>query len=106
MKSSLPWSGDAPASLVVVAPQPERSAAVPSSAARSGAIAALRRVPRIDRLNGLGAGCVDREDLVESRDLEDLRDVPVAADERDLAAVRAEPLDAPDQHAEGRRVDE
>ena len=31
---------------------------------------------------------VDREDAVETGDLEDLRDVPVAADERELAVVR------------------
>src|SRR5207248_9639813 len=49
---------------------------------------------------------IDREDAVEPRDLEDLRDVPVAADERELAVVRAEALDAADEDAEGRRVDE
>src|SRR5438045_2093441 len=51
-------------------------------------------------------GREDREDAVEPRDLEDLRDVPVAADERQLAVVRAEALDAADEDAEGRGVDE
>src|SRR4029079_6979619 len=49
---------------------------------------------------------IDREDPVETRDLEDLRDVPVAADERELAVVRAQPLHAADENAEGGRVDE
>ena len=49
---------------------------------------------------------VDREDAVEAGDLEDLRDVPVAADERQLAVVRAQALDPADEDAERRRVDE
>src|SRR6516225_12442449 len=49
---------------------------------------------------------MNREDAVEAGDLEDLGDVPVAADERELAVVRAEPLDAADEHSERRRVDE
>src|SRR3954453_4709292 len=52
------------------------------------------------------AGRVDREDAVESCDLEDLRDVAVAADERELPLVRAQPLDPADEHAERGRVDE
>ena len=59
---------------------------------------------------GLGeclvAGRIDREDAVEPGDLEDLRDVPVAADEREPAFLGAEPLDAADEHAERCRVDE
>jgi hypothetical protein len=49
---------------------------------------------------------VDREDPVETGDLEDLRDVPVAADERELAVVRAKTLHAPHEHPERGRVDE
>src|SRR6185437_2390314 len=56
--------------------------------------------------HGLVAGRVDREDAVETGDLEDLRDVPVAADKRELAVVRAEPLHAADEDAERRGVDE
>ena len=52
------------------------------------------------------AGPVDREDAVEAGDFEDLRDVPVAADERELPVVRAQALDPSDEHAEGGRVDE
>src|SRR5512140_1262 len=52
------------------------------------------------------ARAVDREDAVEAGDLEDLRDVPVAADERELAVVRAQALHAADEDAERRRVDE
>jgi hypothetical protein len=35
-----------------------------------------------------------------------LRDVAVAADERQLPVIRPKALDAPDEHAERRRVDE
>src|SRR4051812_48700241 len=49
---------------------------------------------------------MDREDAVEAGDLEDLRDVAVAADERKLTLVRAEALYATDEHAERGRVDE
>src|SRR5205085_12163116 len=49
---------------------------------------------------------VDREDAVEAGDLEDLGDVPAVADERELAVVRPEPLDAADEDSQGRRVDE
>src|SRR5437764_2808144 len=49
---------------------------------------------------------IDREHAVETGDLEDLRDVAVAAHERELAVVRAQPLDAADEHPEGGRVDE
>src|SRR5262249_31104795 len=58
------------------------------------------------RRHGLLARGVDREHLVEAGDLEDLRDVAVAADQRELAVVRPQPLDAADEHAERRRVDE
>src|SRR5207247_68477 len=53
----------------------------------------LRRRPRSD---GFVPGRVDREDAVEARDLEDLRDVAVAADERELAVVLAQALHAAD----------
>src|SRR5581483_10698445 len=49
---------------------------------------------------------VNREDLVEAGDLEDLCDVAVAADERELAVVRPQALHAADEDAERRRVDE
>src|SRR5207253_8647648 len=48
----------------------------------------------------------DREDTVEAGDFEDLRDVPIATDDRELAIVRAEPLHAAHEDPEGRRVDE
>src|SRR5262249_54858433 len=54
----------------------------------------------------LVAGRIDREHAVEAGDLEDLRDVPVATDQGELAVVRAQPLDAPDEDAERRRIDE
>src|SRR5918995_580145 len=49
---------------------------------------------------------MDREDAVETGDLEDLGDVAVAAHERQLALIRAQALDAADEHAERGRVDE
>src|SRR5436309_14405097 len=65
-----------------------------------------RLVGRFHVGDGLDAGRVDREHAVEPGDLEDLRDVPVAADERELPLVRTQPFDATDEHAEGGRVDE
>src|SRR4051812_876526 len=49
---------------------------------------------------------MNREDAVEARDLEDLADVLVRADDRQRAARGAQALDATDQHTEGGRVDE
>src|SRR4051812_1705979 len=49
---------------------------------------------------------MDREDAVEPCDLEDLADVLVGADDRERAAGRAQALDASDEDAQGRRVDE
>src|SRR3954453_6889259 len=69
----------------------------------SGGRSASRRT---DLRDGFVAGRVNGEHTVESGDLEDLRDVAVAADERELAVVRAEALDPADEHAERRRVDE
>src|SRR5262249_34940584 len=87
------------------APPPGATAATsPATATRSG----LRRGGEllVGRGYRLLAAAVDREDAVEARDLEDLRDVPVAAHERQLAVVRPEPLDAADEDAEGGRIDE
>src|SRR4029079_5521581 len=58
------------------------------------------------RRHGLLARGIDREDLVETGDLEDLGDVAVTADERELAVVRPQSLDAAHEDAERRRVDE
>src|SRR3954468_15256512 len=80
--------------------------AAPASAARTSRNLCRRLVGRLQLGNGLVAGGVDREDAVEAGDLEDLGDVAVAADERELALVRAQPLDAADEHAERRGVDE
>src|SRR5918992_226575 len=52
------------------------------------------------------ARLVDVEDLVQSRDLEDLRDVAVAADEGEPATVRPQALDAANEDPERGRVDE
>jgi hypothetical protein len=49
---------------------------------------------------------MDREDAVEPGDLEDLRDVSVAADEREPAVLDSQALDAADEDAERGRVDE
>src|SRR5262249_15384567 len=61
---------------------------------------------RVEAGHRLVARRMDREDAVEARDLEDLRDVAVAANEGELAVVRPQALDAADEHAERRRVDE
>src|SRR5436190_3430580 len=74
---------------------------VPQPAA-TARVRTARRAPRSARNLGLGggaglgqslvAGGVDHEDTIEPGDLEDLRDVPVAADERELSLLGAEPL--------------
>src|SRR5207248_8498316 len=88
-------------------PQPARSSAAPiRTTERRNELrrrVAARRSQLRDRFV---ARRIDREDPIETRDLEDLRDVPVAADERELAVVRAEPLDAAHEDAERRRIDE
>src|SRR5688500_50151 len=109
-KRSRPWIRSAP----------EESAARPAQPA-SGRRAPTRPTHRRRRPSnavclGLGsladardrfiARLVDVEDLVQPRDLEDLRNVSVAADEGEPASIRAEPLDAPDEDAERRRIDE
>src|SRR5215207_8608266 len=89
-------------------PQPASasSAADATSAMANRCRNLRRRLPGADRCGRLVACPVDREHAVEPGDLEDLRDVPVGADERELPFVRAEPLHTADQHAERRRVDE
>src|SRR5947209_5461328 len=49
---------------------------------------------------------MNREDTIEARDLEDLADVLVGADDRQRAAGRAQALHAADQDPERGRVDE
>src|SRR4051794_3021616 len=108
MKSCLPALLSAAAGESPPVPQPAAASAVrqtrPAAAKRMRSGGRPARGPELR--DGLLARGVDREHAVESRDLEDLRDVAVAADERELAVVRAEPLDAADEHAERRRVDE
>src|SRR5436190_6727619 len=82
------------------------TAAMPSAAARRRTLGRRLFCRRLELGDGLVAGWVNREDAVEAGDLEDLGDVAVTADERELSLVRAQPLDAPDEHAEGRGVDE
>src|SRR2546430_7856849 len=74
--------------------------------AARGKLSRRRIACRAELRHCVVAGRVDREDAVEPGDLEDLRDVAIAADERELPVVRAEPLDAADEHAERGRVDE
>src|SRR3954447_10852865 len=81
------------------------SAAPPIAATRSRSLC-RRLFCRLELGDGLVAGWVDREDAVEACDLEDLGDVAVTAHERELSFVRAQTLDAADEHAECRRVDE
>src|SRR4051794_5150861 len=54
----------------------------------------------------LFARLVDREDAIQSGDLEDLRDVLIRADECERAAGGTQALDAADEHTERGRVDE
>src|SRR5215212_1944437 len=90
--------------------QPAARSAAPAStrgrSARSVNRLGLRLSLLADAFHRFGARLVDGEDLVQAGDLEDLRDVPVAADERKPAPVRAEALDSAHQHAECGRVDE
>src|SRR6185295_532551 len=90
--------------------QPAVRSAAPASARgrsrRSVKRLGLRLSLLADALHGFGARLVDGEDLVQAGDLEDLRDVPVAADEREPAAVRAEALDPADEHSERGGIDE
>src|SRR5918992_1625656 len=111
-KSSLPrMRSPVPSSESPTVPQPAvtraatRSAHAPVSA-RAQPPLTLRSRPGAERAHGRVARLVDREHAVEAGDLEDLRDVAVAADEGQLPVVRAEPLHAADQDAERRRVDE
>src|SRR5438874_421406 len=78
----------------------------PPTAATSGRTLSRGLLGRLELGDGLVAGRIDREDTVEAGDLEDLGDVAIAADQRELSVVRAESLYASDQHAEGGRVDE
>src|SRR5438093_2970979 len=104
MNSCLPATGS-PDVTRPTAPQPTASAAMRPA---SPATARLRRGREllVDRGHCLLTAAVDREHAVEAGDLEDLGDVPVAADERQLAVVRPQALDASHEHAERRRVDE
>src|SRR5437763_5195255 len=88
------------------APQPERRTAAPRSSSAKRKLRGRLIRGRTQLRHGFVARGIDREDAVEAGDLEDLGDVPIAADERQLAVIRAETLDAPDQHAERCRVDE
>src|SRR5215510_3673312 len=83
-------------------PEPPRSRRLRGHAARLRG----RFVGRLHLRERLVASWVNGEDAVEARDLEDLRDVPVAADERELTVVRPQALHAADEDAERRRVDE
>src|SRR5438477_1880696 len=89
-------------------PQPASAIAraTPPAAANSGRTLCRRLVSRLELGDGLVAGGIDREDAVEARDLKDLGDVAVTADERELSVVRAQSLDAADEHTERRRIDE
>src|SRR3712207_6745681 len=51
-------------------------------------------------------GVVDREDLGEPGDLEDLQDAALGADQQQVAVVAAQPLEPPHQHAETGGVEE
>src|SRR3954451_9261397 len=86
------------------APQPASRSTAPTSVSARSTLCG-RLVGRGTQLrNGLLARGIDREHAVETRDLEDLRDVAVAADERELPVVRPEPFHAADEDAERRRV--
>src|SRR5919108_5345281 len=105
MKICLPVPGS-PRFTSPPVPQPASRTATPSS--RTIRIKLRGRLVgrRAQLRDSFLARRVDREDAVEARNLEDLRDVAIAADERQLSVVRAQALDAADEHAEGRRVDE
>src|SRR6266487_3899994 len=104
MNSCFPATGS-PEVTRPTAPHPTASAATRLD---SPTTAGLRRGRKllVDGGHCLLAAAVDREHPVETGDLEDLGDVPVAADERQLAVVRPQALDAAHEHTEGRRVDE
>src|SRR5947199_4535797 len=109
-KSWRPWftSAEAP---VTDPPVPHaasmRTTATPPAAAESFRSKLRGRpVGRLHVGDGLVARGVDREHAVEPGDLEDLGDVPVAANERQLPVVGAQPLDPSDEDAEGGRIDE
>src|SRR5947209_4616698 len=91
LKSVLP----AAASPDVTRPTAPQPAATAATRTASPTTTGLRRGGQllVDRRDRVFAAGVDREDTVETGDLEDLRDVAVATDERQLAVVRAEPLD-------------
>src|SRR5436309_1441794 len=104
MNSCFPATGS-PEVTRPTAPHPTASAATrPESPTTAG----LRRGRKllVDGGHRLLAAAVDREHPVETGDLEDLGDVPVAADEGQLAVVRAQALHAADEHAERCGIDE
>src|SRR5205823_5763497 len=58
------------------------------------------------RGDGVVDSVVDGEDLGESGDLEDLEDAALGADEKEVAVVTAEALQAADEHAEAGGIEE
>src|SRR4051794_17824670 len=89
-KSSLPPEAEVFSTRPTV-PQADATAAIAVRAGRpprSWRSTLRGRLPGAGRVQGLVAGGVDREHAVETGDLEDLRDVAVAADERQLPLVR------------------
>src|SRR5207302_6743876 len=89
-------------------PQPASTAAAPRSGrTRRKSRKLCGRLIGGAKLRDRFLACrIDREHAIEAGDLEDLRDVAVATDERKLAVVRPQPLDTADKHAEGRGIDE
>src|SRR5581483_12206578 len=107
LKSALPFVGLPSVALRCgTAPQPAARSAAATTRVETAARRGLGRGLGFEGRDGLGTGLVDREDPVEPGDLEDLRDVPVVAHERQLAVVRPQTLDASDEHPQRRRVDE
>src|SRR5206468_7895760 len=83
--SAFPFCALAPAETLPPVPQAARNGvamATATAAARSRTSGRRLVCGRLELGDGLVAGWVDREDAVEARDLEDLGDVAVAADER------------------------
>src|SRR5207248_8246941 len=99
VKRSLPWvTSPLPATLPL--PQPASASAAPSPSVAAISRTVLRGAVLADLRDRVLARRVDREDAIEAGDLEDLRDVPVVADQGGLPGVRTEPLHAADEDAE------
>src|SRR5919201_3437199 len=105
MNSCLPWSLS-PLRTSPPVPQPASRRTAPSNEATRRNLRRRLVSRRVELGHGLLARRIDREDAVEARDLEDLDDVAVAANERELSVVRAQALDAADEDAESGGVDE